>query len=352
MTSRAAGHSGGPFRFRGIAAPPRCRVSAEAQLRILVTGGAGFIGSRVAAAYREAGHYVAVLDDLSTGRPERLPSGCRFFRGDLVEADLSALLAEERIEAVSHHAAHVNVRASVRDPLGDARVNVLGTLRLLEACRGRGVTRVIFASTGGAIYGEPRGPSSSEDEPTEPVSPYGIAKLAAENYLRFYRAEHGFETVVLRYANVYGPGQDGAGEAGVVAIFAQAMLAGQAPVIHGDGLQSRDFVFVEDCVRANVVALSGPSGLWNVGTGVETTVSDLYHRIAAALDFSGAPRHDGPAPGEQRRSVLDGEKIRRDLGLPLYTPLDEGLARTIAWFRRRSATAVENGETGSMGGVR
>jgi UDP-glucose 4-epimerase len=313
-------------------------------LRILVTGGAGFIGSRVAAAYREAGHPVAVLDDLSTGRPERLPSGCRFFRGDLVEADLSALLAEERIEAVSHHAAHVNVRASVRDPVGDARVNVLGTLRLLEACRGRGVTRVIFASTGGAIYGEPQGPSSSEDDPTQPVSPYGIAKLAAENYLRFYRAEHGFETVVLRYANVYGPGQDGAGEAGVVAIFAQAMLAGQAPVIHGDGLQSRDFVFVDDVVRANAAALSGPPGTWNVGTGIETTIADLFARMAEETGFSGSPTHDAPAAGEQRRSVLDGEKIRRDLVLAPYTALRDGLARTAAWFRENAVAGRSGGE--------
>ena len=307
---------------------------AQIEPGILVTGGAGFIGSHVARAYVGAGRRVVVLDDLSTGSRGRVPPGAVLVEGDLNSLDLDAVFQEHRIGVVNHHAAHIDLRESVRDPVFDARINVLGTLRLLEAARRAGARKIVFASTGGAIYGEPRGEKADEDHPTDPLSPYGVAKLAVEKYLHFYRVEHGFETVVLRYANVYGPGQSGKGEAGAVAIFLERMLAGRPAVIHGDGEQTRDFVFVGDCVEANRRALeAGRSGIWNVGTGVETSVNTLAARIREATGSAAPIEHDAPAPGEQRRSVLDGRKLLRDFGIPGYVPLREGIAATAAAFR-------------------
>ena len=302
---------------------------------VLVTGGAGFIGSRVAEAYVDLGCRVVVLDDLSTGSAERVPPGAELVRGDLLTADLDGLLGRHGIDFVNHHAAHVDVRSSVSDPQSDARVNILGTLRLLEACRKAGVRRFLFASTGGAIYGEPRAGSADESHPTEPVSPYGVAKLSVEKYLHVYRVVHGFQPIVFRYANVYGPGQDGTGEAGVVAILLDRILRGASPVIHGDGEQTRDFVFVGDCVEANRRALEHPGpGVWNVGTGVETSVNRLFELLCEAAEVRIEARHDAAAPGEQRRSVLDGRKYLRDFGVRAYTALREGLSATVASLAR------------------
>ena len=305
-------------------------------MNILVTGGAGFIGSHMASRHLADGHRVVVVDNLSTGRREKVPVAARFVEADVADADLEPLLREETIDAVSHHAAQIDVRHSVSDPLDDARSNVLGSLKLFEACRRAGVRRVLFASTGGALYGEPEGGRPArEDHPTNPVSPYGCAKLAIEKYLHYYRVIHGFEVIVLRYANVYGPGQNGMGEAGVVAIFAEAILAGRTPKIRGDGEQTRDYVFVGDVVEAAARALAdGRSGTWNIGTGVETSVNRLFEPIARALDFRRAPEHVPPVPGEQRRSVLDGSAARRDFGLPDWTPLEKGIPITTESFRR------------------
>jgi UDP-glucose 4-epimerase len=301
---------------------------------ILVTGGAGFIGSHVARACVQAGHPVVVLDNLSTGSRSRVPSGAELVEGDLNSLDLDALFSKHRIGVVNHHAAHIDLRESVRDPVFDAQNNVLATLRLLEAARRGGVKKVIFASTGGAIYGEPRGDRAAEDHPTDPVSPYGVAKLSVEKYLHFYRLEHGLETVVFRYANVYGPGQSGKGEAGAVAIFIERLLAGRPAVIHGDGGQTRDFVFVGDCVEANLGALDvSGSGVWNVGTGVETSVNALAEMIRETVGSRAPLEHDAPAPGEQRRSVLDGRKLLRDFGIGGYVSLREGIRSTVASFR-------------------
>jgi UDP-glucose 4-epimerase len=310
-------------------------------MNILVTGGAGFIGSHIAARHRKDGHRVVVVDNLSTGRSEKVPDGARFVEADVADADLEPVLREEKIDAVSHHAAQIDVRHSVSDPLDDARSNVLGSLKLFEACRSAGVRRVLFASTGGALYGEPEGGHPApESHPTDPVSPYGCAKLSIEKYLHYYRVVHGFNVAVLRYANVYGPGQNGMGEAGVVAIFIEAILGGRTPKIRGDGGQTRDYVFVGDVVEVAARALAGGrSGTWNVGTGVETSVNRLFELLARALDFRGAPEHVPPVPGEQRRSVLDGSAARRDFGLPEWTRLERGIPITAEAFRERGRAA-------------
>jgi UDP-glucose 4-epimerase len=310
-------------------------------MNILVTGGAGFIGSHMVDRHLADGHRVIVVDNLSTGRREKVPSGARFVEADVADADLEPLLREERIDAVSHHAAQIDVRHSVSDPVDDARSNVVGSLKLLEACRRAGVRKILFASTGGALYGEPEeGRPAREDHPTNPVSPYGCAKLSIEKYLHYYRVVHGFRVQVLRYANVYGPRQNGLGEAGVVAIFAEAILGGRTPKIRGDGEQTRDYVFVADVVETAARALAGErDGTWNVGTGVETSVRRLFELLARALDYRGTPEHVPPVPGEQRRSVLDGSAAREELGVPPWTTVERGLERTAEAFRRERIPA-------------
>ena len=305
-------------------------------MNIVVTGGAGFIGSHMAARHVADGHRVVVVDNLSTGRREKVPEGARLVEADVAETDLEPLLSEEKIDVISHHAAQIDVRHSVSDPLDDARSNILGSLKIFEACRRAGVRRVLFASTGGALYGEPQGGRPApESHPTDPVSPYGCAKLSIEKYLHYYRVIHDFQVQVLRYANVYGPGQNGMGEAGVVAIFAEAILAGKTPKIRGDGEQTRDYVFVGDVVESAARALAaGKSGTWNVGTGVETSVNRLFELLARALAYTRPPEYAPLAPGEQRRSVLDGSAARRDLGLASWTPFEKGIEITADAFRR------------------
>jgi UDP-glucose 4-epimerase len=309
-------------------------------MNILVTGGAGFIGSHMARRHLADGHHVVVVDDLSAGRREKVPDGARFVQADLAEADLEPLLRQEKIEWVSHHAAQIDLRHSVADPIHDARANILGSLNLLEACRRAGTRRVLFSSTGGALYGEPEGGvPSRETHPTNPVSPYGCAKLSIEKYLHYYSVVHGFEAQVFRYANVYGPGQNGTGEAGVVAIFAEAILSGRRPKIRGDGGQTRDYVYVKDLVEAASRAAGRPGGgTWNLGTGVETSVNRLFQLMAKELRFGEEPERVPLPPGEQRRSILDGNLIRRELGLPPWTPLEKGLVETAAWFKDNRVT--------------
>lgn len=304
-------------------------------MNILVTGGAGFIGSNMVRRHLADGHRVIVVDDLSSGRREAVPDGARLVQADIAEADLEPLLREEAVDHVSHHAAQIDLRHSVADPVGDARSNVLGSLKLLEACRRAGVRRVLFASTGGALYGEPEGGRPApENHPTNPVSPYGCAKLSIEKYLHYYATVHGLTVQVFRYANVYGPGQNGMGEAGVVAIFCEAILGGGTPKIRGDGEQTRDYVYVGDLVEAAARAVkSGVPGTWNLGTGIETSVNRLFAHIAKALGYGGRPERVAQPPGEQRRSVLDGSAARRDLGLPAYTALETGIPITAEWFR-------------------
>src|SRR5437867_4988201 len=284
---------------------------------VLVTGGAGFIGSHLVDAYLERGWRVSVVDDLSTGDRSNLNPRATFYEADIAKVDL----AEIQPDVINHHAAQMDVRRSVSDPVFDAVVNVLGSVSLLQKAVEIGVKRFIFASTGGAIYGEPVFAPQTEDHPTNPLSPYGCAKLAVEHYMNYFRVVHGLPAVALRYANVYGPRQNSKGEAGVVAIFIERKLRGERATINGDGEQTRDFVYVGDVVEANMaVTESNEPGPFNVGTGVETSVNQL----ASLLGINAV---HGPAKtGEQRRSVL-ASKFGR-------TPLADGLRQTVAWVNR------------------
>ena len=306
---------------------------------ILITGGAGFIGSHIADAFLDRGWRVSVIDNLSTGTRANVDPRATLFEADLRDASTFALLDELRPDVVCHQAAQVDVRTSVRDPAADAEINVIASLRLLQKSHDAGVKRFLFASTGGAIYGEPLEVPQSEDHPRMPLSPYGCAKLSVEHYLDYYREVHGLGSVALRYANVYGPRQNAHGEAGVVAIFARKMLRGEDVTINGNGEQTRDYVYVADVVAANCAAIERSlTGAYNVGTGIETSVNELHARLA---DAAGSTRkaHHGPAkPGEQMRSVLDGRALRELAHLPPPVPLYEGLARTMEWFRKAAGS--------------
>jgi UDP-glucose 4-epimerase len=304
-------------------------------MKILVTGGAGFIGSHVVDAFLDLGHRVHILDNLSTGREENINPRASFVRGDIRDAKLvQKLMRDEQFDVLCHHAAQMDVRRSVEDPVDDASINILGVLTLLEAGRMSGIQRVLFASSGGAIYGEQDYFPADEKHPTRPISPYGVAKLSTEQYLFYYQAVYGIASVSLRYANVYGPGQNPEGEAGVVAIFTTKMLRGEQPVINGPGKQTRDYVFVADVVRANVLALqSSGSGIFNVGTGVETDVNTLFLHLRRHTGSSCSERHGEAKKGEQLRSVLDNRKIVNGLGWKVSVPIEEGLLRTVEHFQ-------------------
>lgn len=303
-------------------------------MKILVTGGAGFIGSHVADALLAAGHEVHILDDLSTGRRENVPEAAVFHEMSLTDSALADLIKTETFTAINHHAAQMDVRKSVADPGFDATVNVLGFLNLMEAARENDLGKIVFASTGGAIYGEPDYTPQDEAHPLRPLSPYGITKRATELYLHFYQETYGIPYVSLRYANVYGPRQNPHGEAGVVAIFSERMLAGGKPVINGDGLQTRDYVYVADVVRANMAALDyGASGIFNIGTGIETDVNTLFGHLNSLTGANVPEKHAPAKPGEQQRSVLGTAAAKRALDWQPQTDLRDGLAETVAWFR-------------------
>jgi UDP-glucose 4-epimerase len=292
----------------------------------------------VAEALLGRGHRVLIVDDLSSGRKENVPSGAEFHEIDIRSPQAAVLIREAGVEVLFHHAAQMDVRRSVADPVNDASVNVLGTLNLLEAGRSARLKQVIFASTGGAMYGEQAAFPAGEDHPANPLSPYGVAKLAVERYLYFYQREYDLDATALRYANVYGPRQNPHGEAGVVAIFLDRLLAGCNAVINGDGLQTRDYVYVSDVVAANLAALGRPGfGIFNVGTGRETSVVELYGLLASAVGVTSPPNHGPAKPGEQRRSVISSELLARELGVHVGTSLEDGLRKTAAWFAARSA---------------
>lgn len=305
-------------------------------MRILITGGAGFIGSNVADAFVALGHEIMVIDNLSSGKKEYVPAAARFVLCDVTSDTAVEAVRTFRPEILNHHAAQINVRASVADPQFDAQVNILGSIRLLEAARQYGVRKFLFASSGGAGYGEQERFPAEETHPIRPVSPYGAAKMSVELYLNYYRAQYGLEYTALRYANVYGPRQDPHGEAGVVAIFAERLLRGQTAIVNGDGEQTRDFVFVGDLVRANVSALTRGDGMSiNIGTGIETSVNTVF-RILRDLAGSRQEEIHGPSmPGEQRRSCLENRMASYELGWYPETSLEEGLAHTLDFFREK-----------------
>jgi len=306
-------------------------------MKILVTGGAGFIASHVVDAYVERGHEVTVVDDLSSGRRENVNERAELIVADLRDPGTMDKVRGRGFELLSHHAAQIDVRVSVADPAADAELNVVAALRLFRTLLDDGVKKIVFASSGGAAYGEPLYAPQDENHPVAPVSPYGCAKLAIDQYLYYFRTVHAVPAVSLRYGNVYGPRQRKDGEAGVVAIFAGALLDGHAVHINGTGEQTRDYVFVEDVVRANMAASElGLEGIYNVGTGVETSVNELYAAIREALGSDAEAAHAPAKPGEQMRSVLDGRKLRAAARLPEPIALREGIRKTVAWLRTPS----------------
>ncbi|HWP82295.1 MAG TPA: NAD-dependent epimerase/dehydratase family protein [Bacteroidota bacterium] len=304
-------------------------------MTILVTGGAGFIGSHVVDAYVNEGHRVVIIDDFSSGAEENVNPRAILYRMDIRSEEVATVFERERIDIVSHHAAQMDVRRSVADPKFDASVNILGGLNIFENARRFGVKRIIFASTGGAIYGEQDYFPADEEHPLRPLSPYGITKLSTEKYLFYYKEVHGIPYTILRYANIYGPRQNPHGEAGVVAIFCNKMLKGEQPIINGDGKQTRDYTFVEDVVRANVLALkSKDSAIYNIGTGIETDVNTLFRILAGYLKPGCAETHGPAKQGEQMRSVISSARIQRELGWLPKISLEDGLRLTADYFRK------------------
>jgi len=312
-------------------------------MKILVTGGAGFIGSHTVDALVATGqHQVSIIDNLSAGKRHQVNPVARFHEIDLRDADaVKRVIEAETPEVIVHLAAQMDVRRSVADPAFDAQVNLVGFLNLMESARQHGLRRVIFSSTGGAIYGEQETFPAPEDHPLHPVSPYGVAKMATEAYLFFYKVQYGIDYTALRYGNVYGPRQDPHGEAGVVAIFCGRILERKPCTIYGDGKQTRDYVFVGDVARANIAAAnSNVSGAINIGTGVETSVNDLYHTLGTVADVTRAPEYGPARPGEQSRSVISPARARELLNWRPEVDLANGLDQTFTYFKDRAGKSV------------
>jgi UDP-glucose 4-epimerase len=308
----------------------------EERMKILVMGGAGFIGSHVADAYIAAGHDVTIIDDLSRGSERNLNPQARFHRGDITDREfVEKVFATERPDVVNHHAAQMDVRRGVREPVFDASVNILGSINLLEASVIYKVRRFIYISTAGAAYGEPMHMPVSEDYSVNPITPYGISKHTIEHYLFTYRILYALPYIVLRYGNVYGPRQSSKGEAGVFAIFCEQMLTGVRPVIYGDGSKVRDYVYIDDVAQANVLALERGSGeIFNIADGVPTTDYEVFHLVRDALGVHGVePEYVAKRPGEIDRIYLDISKARRLLGWSPRVTLEEGAQRTTKFFR-------------------
>jgi len=303
-------------------------------MKIAITGGAGFIASHIADAYLALGHEVFVIDNLSTGKRENIPSQATFIEMDVNDSALRDLFIAEKFEIVNHHAAQMDVRVSVQDPSYDARINILGGLNVYESAFKSGVKKIIFASSGGTVYGDQEYFPADEHHPTKPISPYGIAKLSNEQYLYYYAHVHGLPYVAFRYANIYGPRQNPHGEAGVIAIFAQKMLRGEQPIINGEGLQTRDYVYVGDVVQANVLALqSSMIGAYNIGTSLETDVNTLFRHLRELTGSECEEQHAPAKQGEQLRSVLSYDRIHTSFGWTPKMNLVEGLSKTVDSFR-------------------
>lgn len=309
--------------------------------RVLVTGGAGFIGSHLCEAYLAAGWTVTALDNLSRGKASNVPAGARFVEADIRSPDAKALLAAGGFDVVNHHAAQIDVRVSVDEPALDASINLVGLVNLIEGARAGGVKRFVFASSGGVVYGDPEQIPTEETAPKQPISPYGVSKLSGEHYLRALGALAGFEAVALRYSNIFGPRQDPKSEAGVISIFVSRLLAGQPLTVFGDGLQTRDYVFVKDVARANVLAStatlppvdSHDARAFNIGTGHERSVLQLAADVGAVLGVKPVIQHDAARPGELQRNALVNAKAGRVLGWQPQHRFEDGLAAVADWFR-------------------
>jgi UDP-glucose 4-epimerase len=307
----------------------------EVPVKILVTGGAGFIASHIVDAYVAAGHEVVVLDNLSTGKRENVNPKARLVVMDILDDGLNAFLEKEKPEVVNHHAAQINVKVSLDDPAKDVRTNIEGTIRLLDACRRHSVRRFVFASSGGAMYGEVPEAPASENTAAKALSVYGVDKYSAELYAAVFSRTFGLEYVALRYANVCGPRQDPFGEGGVVSIFTEGMLQGRDLTIFGDGETVRDFVYVKDIAAANIAALSGPAGeAFNIGTGKATTLNGLYRTLAGITGYAKPPRYGPERLGDIRRSLLDSAKAERLLGWKPRYDLASGLKETVEFFKK------------------
>lgn len=303
-------------------------------MKILVTGGAGFIGSHVVEAFLSEGHEVCVVDDLSSGRGENVPRGVRLHTVDIRDAGLAAVFEEEKPDVVSHQAARANVRESFEVPQLYADVNVVGSVNVLECCRRFQVRKIIYASTGGAVYGEPKTLPVPEDHPIDPLDPYGASKHHVEHYLHIYQTGFGVAFTALRYPNVFGPRQDPFGEAGVVAIFTARMLKGERPTINGSGEQMRDFVYVGDVARANLQALErGDGEILNIGSGQGISVQEIFENLAVLTGNQSEPEYGPAKAGEVFRIFLDAERARKQLDWTPQVSLQKGLASTVEFFR-------------------
>jgi len=303
-------------------------------MKILVTGGAGFIGSHVADAYIEMGHEVVIVDNLSTGRMENVNPKAQFFKMNIHDKEIFDVFKAEKFDIVNHHAAQMDIRLSVADPVYDATNNIIGTINLLQASVKNNVKKFIFISSGGAIYGEQEYFPADEKHPTRPLSPYGITKLTGEKYIYYYHHVYDLNYVILRYANIYGPRQNPNGEAGVVAIFSNKLLTGEQPIINGNGLQTRDYVYVRDVVDANLKAVDyNDNECFNIGTGIETDVNELFNCLNHLTGAVTEEVHGPAQPGEQLRSVLNIDKAKRLLNWTPQTSLEEGLVKTVEFFK-------------------
>jgi len=303
--------------------------------KMLVTGGAGFIGSHLSDALLAAGHEVTIMDNLRTGKRENIPAEAKFVEMDICSAEVAKVFEKGQFDAIFHLAAQNDVRISVDKPEFDAQVNVLGSLNLLQNSLRTKVKKFIFASTGGAIYGEVEGDSATEEHPIRPEAPYGITKYTVEHYLRYFALLYKLETRALRFANVYGPRQDSTGEAGVVAIFCGIMLACRQPKIYGDGKSVRDYVYVEDVVQSFLRALESPPGEpVNIGTGVTTSPNDLFRELSALLGYAGEPEYAPDRPGEIQYSCLNATKAKKEIGWEPTVSIKEGLKRSAEWYKQ------------------
>ncbi|MBI5056336.1 MAG: SDR family oxidoreductase [Nitrospirae bacterium] len=305
-------------------------------MKVLVTGGAGFIGSHLVERLIDKGFEVVIVDNLSSGSERNINNKAKFYKLDIQDPELESVFQKERPDFVDHHAAQKDVRLSVADPIFDAKINILGTINILQNCIKYNVKKVVFASTGGAIYGEQEVFPAPETHPLKPISPYGITKLVAEHYLYYYKTVYGMDYVALRYSNVFGPRQDPHGEAGVVAIFIKKALNSEPAIINGDGEQTRDFVYVGDVAQANILAITNSTSenIFNIGTGVETSVKQMFNCLKEIINPCIKEQYGPPKPGEQRRSVIEYARAKKILHWEPKVSLVEGLKETCKYFKK------------------